>query len=799
MTTQQEGYSENSQTQTFDRKHPLAECERCPWYRRSGFADAKGPKNAKILVVGIAPGKDEIKTGIPFTGPSGKLLDRVLNHNGFDCSSIRFTNVVGCHPRGQKSTDPPKEAIEACAPRLQAELKGKETIILLGKIAFNSVLSNREAITKARQGPPRYSDLYPGAKIVPTFHPAACLRSSDYFPSLVRDIRKAKAEQATLGWEAPVFKVFDDEASTVAVLKELIDRNLPYVSVDIECPTEKDEEFTHPNSLLCVGIGFEPNKAIVIGEEAIKSRRVWEWLRRLFRKTKVLAHNGKFDIQVMMRLGIIDNPYMLAHDTLIGSYAVDERPGYHRLEGLATEHLGAPSWKHEIDKYVGKGKKKNYANIPRPILYKYNAYDASQTYNLWHDKFERDLTSQGLLGLHDFLIEASNELTYVELDGTKIDENYLAWLIDEYSHELSLLEDGLDPWVDNPRSTPQVLAACHELGINVKSTGAAILRERLEHPMTKGEKRDFLEKILNYRKENKLYGTYVKGTLNRLNNGRLYTTFKLHGTVTGRLSSANPNLQNIPRGPKIKKLFVPEEGNVLIQTDYKQAEWRAIACLANDTYLQTALSDPNQDIHGYVANLFFGPNYTKEQRVMAKTFVFGVAYGRGAEAVGAAFGVSTARAQKYIDDFFGVIPDVVRWRSSVHEQIFKGGQALQTPFSRKRRFWLITHENKHDIEKEALAFLPQSIASDLTLSSLIRLRKKFSDSEARIRLTIHDSIIAECPKEVEIDVANEMKKTMEATAAEVFSDFVPFPADVESGSSWGDLNEPELVPTIQDE
>lgn len=773
-------------------KHPLANCHECPWYRGSGYAAAKGPTKSKTLIVGIAPGKDEIRTGIPFTGPSGKLLDKVLTHNKFDVDNIRFTNVAACHPKGRKSEDPPKEVIEACKPRLDHELKDRETIILLGKVAFNTVLNTREAITKARQGPPRYSDLYPGAKIVPTFHPAACLRSSDYFPSLNRDIRKARSDIASLGWEPPVYKVFDTEQEAIDVLDELTRRNYPYVSVDIECPSEKDEEFTHPSSLLCVGIGYEPNKAIVLGEEAMRSRRVWEWIKRLFRKTKVITHNGKFDIQVMMRLGIIDNPYMLAYDTMLASYCLDERPGYHGLEGVATEHLGAPSWKNELKPYLKKGKNKNYADVPRPILYKYNAFDASQTFNLWHLKFEDELEAQGLRGLHDFLIDASQELIYIELDGMKIDENYLAQLISTYSQELEILEGDLEAWVKNPRSTPQVLEACHALGITVQSTGATILKERLEHPRLQDGQREFLEQILNYRKENKLYGTYVKGALNRLNNGRLYTTFKLHGTVTGRLSSANPNLQNIPRGPKIKKLFIPEEGNVLIQTDYKQAEWRAIACLANDSYLQTALSDSTRDIHGYVAELFFGPNFTKEQRVMAKTFVFGVSYGRGPDAVGRAFKVTTARAQKYIDDFFSVIPDVVRWRDDVHHKIFKGGQALETPFARKRRFWLVTHENKHDIEKEALAFLPQSIASDLTLHSLINLRRKFHGTEASVRLTIHDALITECPKDIELDVGHEAKTMMEQTAAEVFSDFVPFPADMELGSSWGDLSEPDV-------
>jgi len=779
----------NTPPEDFKPKHPLARCWECPWFKGSGYAESVGPENAEMLIVGIAPGADEIKTGKPFTGPSGRLLDRVLAHHGFDRAEIRLTNTVACHPKGRKSEDPPKEAIAACAPRLSAELQSRQTIILLGKIAFQTVLQTREGITKARQGPARTSPLYPGARIVPTFHPAAALRASDYFPSIVRDIKKATESAASISWEPPKFAVFDDEETSIAAIQELEHRNTKYVTLDIECAVEKDESFTHPDSLLCIGIGYEPNKAIVLGEKALKFPRVVEWLRRFLSRTKVICHNGKFDIQVLMRLGFVTQPDLWA-DTMLASYCLDERPGHHGLKGLASELLGAPDYAAELKPHLGKGAKKNYGNVPRPLLYRYNAYDAALTFNIWAEKFERDLEENKLRDLHDFLVDASNQLIYIELDGVRIDDNYLAWLLDDLAGELGSREEDLKPWVNNPRSAPQVLSACRDLGLMNADTAAATLGMLLEGKRTP-DQREFLDKILNYRKESKLYGTYAKGTLKRLKNGRLYTTFKLHGTVTGRLSSANPNLQNIPRGNKIKKLFVPEPGNVFIQADYKQAEWRAIACLAQEPYLQRALSDPTQDIHNYVARLFFGDNFTKEQRVMAKTFVFGVAYGRGADAVGKAFNVPTYRAQQYIDDFFRAIPQVVKWRKQVHEQIFKGGQALQTPFGRKRRFWLVTKENKHDIEKEALAFLPQSIASDITLNSLIRLRKKFGESPVgpRVRLSVHDSILTECPEEDYKDVAAEIKATMEETAADVFSPYVPFPVDVEYGTSWGALKE----------
>lgn len=777
-----------------ERKHPLAKCEDCPWYNYSNFADASGPKDAKTVIVGTAPSKKEAKEGEPFASPGAKLLDKVLAHHGFDRSEIRFTNVVACHPRnvsGKGASDPPKEVIAACKPRLRAELQSRETIISLGNFAKEAVLETRDAITKVRQGPPRTNPNYPGARIVATVHPNACLVSSDSFPSLVRDIKKASSSEAYVNWEPPQFKVYDDIDDAIEILETLRRRNLPFVTLDIETSSEKDTDLTHPDLLLCVGIGYEPHKAIVIGEKAINNKAVRIFLAALLNSTNVVCQNGKFDIQVLIRLSIIAKPILWA-DTMLASYVKDERPGHHGLKGRASEELGAPDYAAELKPHIGIGKNKNYANIPRPLLYRYNAYDAALTYDLW-ERDAQDLKDQQLRELHDYLVDASNELTYVELDGVGIDQEYLDVVDKKYLHILDEMEQGLKPWVDNPRSVPQVLAACKSLRLPVTDTAAGTLAALLELDRS-AEQKEFLTKILNHRKQAKLYGTYIKGTRKRLQNGRLYTTFKLHGTVTGRLSSANPNLQNIPRGPIIKKLFVPEPGNVFIQADYSQAEWRAIACLAQDKYLKGALGDPNRDIHGEVAAKFFGPDYTKEQRVMAKTFVFGVAYGRGPDAISEAFGVSKQNAERYIREFFSLIPDVVQWRKQVHETIFKGGQALATPFGRKRRFWLITRENKNDIEKEALAFLPQSIASDLTLNSLIRARRLFGDSASapKVRLTVHDSILIEAREEDRLEVAKTIKNLMQDTAAEIFSDWVPFPAEVEVGPSWGDLEEVTL-------
>lgn len=795
---------ETEQAPKVTRKHPKAECEHCPWYARSKYAGESGPDGASILVVGEAPGRVEATTGVPFTGPSGKLLDRVLAHHGLDRDAIRFTNVAACHPPytgNQKSEAPPKDVVLSCAPRLRVELEGRDVVVALGNTAKEAILGTREAITKVRQGPPR---TLPGgtAAVIATIHPAACLRSGDSFPSLVRDIGKIKRLDEFETWEPPKWRSYEDANDALLVLNHLSttgsDSDGDCITVDIECGVDKDESFTHPSQLLCVGIGYEPGKAVVIGEKALLDRRVLAALRTLLSRRKVVCHNGKYDLQVLMRLGILSAPGLYA-DTMLASYVLDERGGQHGLKGLATEVLGAPDYASELKKYVGP--RDSYAIVPRPILYEYNAYDAALTYTLWVSHFELRLEEAGLRGLHDRLVGYSNEMVYLELDGVRVDQDYLAKLEAEYLEILDGMEKQLQELVlgfsnkpgFNPRSWQQVKAALLALGVHAPDTTADTLQALFERSKEGSDRYRFLDMMLTHRKEAKAYGTYVKGVRIRLHEGRVFPTYLLHGTTSGRTSCRNPNVQNVTRGSKLRRMYVPEAGNTFVQADYAQAELRVIACESKDEYLQEVLSDPSRDFLGEITERFKGPNWTKEDRVRGKAIVYGLAYGREAPSIAAEYGLSRQEVEDFIREYFKTVPQVAKWRQDVRDQVFKKGQSLQTHFGRKRRFWLITRDNKMDVEKEALSYYPQSIANDICLTALVILRRSFGNgsSRPRIRIPVHDSILVECQRQDRDKVAAHMKAVMEGAARDHYSDFVPFPVDVSYGDTWGDLDDAE--------
>lgn len=765
-------------------RHPLANCTECPLNQEDCiFVPGAGPIPAKIVAVGEAPGYQEAKSGKPFTGQSGILIRTTLKNAGIDPDEVYFTNACLCRP--PENATPPAKAVECCSKRLEAEIHEAkpEVLLTLGNTASQSLLHTKDGITKLRVGTGHSHSTFPGVRIIPTIHPAACLRQGDMFPSLVSDIGKIHSD-VSISWEPPIFKVFDDERTACAVLKELYESRVESIVVDIEVGIDKDE-FDHPDrySMLCIGISYSRGRAIVIGENACRSTRVKSSLQHLFDAKKLICHNGKFDIAGLR--AYCSTGAVTWFDTMIAGYCLDERQGVHSLDYNGMEKLGSPDWKAEIRRYVKKGE--NYGLIPREVLYKYNAYDCAVTYMLF-EYYEAELARHGLRALHDRLVLVGDTLMYPETEGVVVDQAYNDYLTDHYLEDLDEVEKRLADIVGiesfNPRSVPQVKAYLESIGHPVLTTNA----DQLEAFLEAGIEPEFCAAMLEQRKGQKLYGTYVKGIRKRLYRGRVHPTFLIHGTVSGRLSCRNPNLQNIPRESVIRRQFVPAEGNVFLQGDFSQAELRVMATLSEDPYLRDVLSDGNRDIFDEVGTRLYGDRAVgdKELRIRTKAYVYGISYGREEYSIAMEYGISPAEAKRGIGTFLGMASELDRWRKELMRSVLRDSEDLITTFGRHRRFWLITRENKKDVLKEALSFYPQSTANDICLDAVVALRKKLP-SGAGVRIPVHDSILVECAQADAADVSRLMKQEMEAAGA-AWTDFVPFPVEVEQGKSWGELS-----------
>ena len=292
-------------------------------------------------------------------------------------------------------------------------------------------------------------------------------------------------------------------------------------------------------------------------------------------------------------------------------------------------------------------------------------------------------------------------------------------------------------------------------------------------------------------------GTYLEGlTLRRHSNGRIYTTFKIHGTESGRLSSENPNMQNITRPreglPNIRRVFVADPGCQFISADLSQAELRAIAVLSGDTELQAIYRNTNRSLHKEVATEFYGERYTYEEYVRAKNINFGVAYWQSAYSFAQLYHMPQEEAQKFIDFWWERFPRVWEWTKEMEAKVLNEGE-IQSPFGHKRRFYVIPSDNSARIHvvKEGINFLPQNIAANITLYALIQLVAQLDPKIAQIRITVHDSIVANCKEEAVEEVSIIMKQAMEIAAKEAIAWDFPFKSEISSGPTWGDLVESE--------
>jgi len=805
-----------------------------------GYVPSYGPKQAEVAIIGQNPGQNEIRHGRPFIGASGRLLDQVLKYYNIDRSKLFITNACLCVHR-RENIKPPATAVQACRPRLIAELKehGVKKILALGNVPAQGLLRTKDSITRLRVGTYREIQELPAVQVFSSYHPAACLRNASFFPSMANDFGKLVLPPPP--WKEPGYVVWEDPLTAIRGLREMERRGIRTVALDIETsvPGDKDTSFDHPYRyrLLCIGLAYAPDKAIVIGKTACRSDAVLEVLRLYLRHCKIICQNGKFDKQGTHK----KVPFVFHRDTMLQSYILDERPGHHGLKQQLEEKLGYPRYADEIKQYLGTGKAKSFANIPLPVLYKYNAFDTCGTFALDEhntalmesDNFadpvrpRADGERWGLVRLHDFMVETANNLAFTELNGMGVDLAYNSQLIREYDAEIIRLERKMFKIIGsefNPRSPLQLKDVFHELGVPLplvrrpngtrsETTDADTLqdllaeyrdlRRRGQHLVahvvdgefavgTVTKEVAFLETLLDHRKAVKYNGTYARGLRKHVWKGRVFPTVMIHTTVTGRTSQKRPSLQVIPRRDKLKRQFkVVKPEHILGEFDYGQIELRVLTWLAQEEYFREIFSDSTRDLFKELEPTI-KPTRSgrpienpKDVRNIVKCYVYGLAYGREAKSIADEFDISVQEAQRGLSNFFRVIPNIVKFREEVKWQA-TNGEDLVTPFGRRRRFWLITDENKKEVQNEACAFYPQSIASDICIQAFNWLRPKLK-GRAWCRNLVHDALFWEFHQDDLEFVCTTVRDTMVASAEAVMGDYVPIKVGVDLGRNWGDM------------
>jgi len=314
-------------------------------------------------------------------------------------------------------------------------------------------------------------------------------------------------------------------------------------------------------------------------------------------------------------------------------------------------------------------------------------------------------------------------------------------------------------------------------------------------------KNEILAMILSHRKGDKLLGTYVKGILNRLDSkGIIHTSFLIHGTLTGRLASKDPNFQNMPKetkDPRIKRMFIARPGCVFLEADYGQAEFRHWGNYSQDPRIiadiVAASNGTGPDIHKLMASLAFNisvEKVTKDQRQDAKSIVFGFMYGRSIKSVAEQIGCSEVFAQKVASIFFARYPKAKAWLRNAVSTVKRYHQ-IRSLFGRLHRIAGINSAQKvvrSEAERRCMNFPIQAAASDMNCNSANRIMREFKKQglKGQLCILVHDSFLCEVPE-------NEVEKSIVIIKGEmerpVLNMNVPMNADIKIGTRWGDLKE----------
>lgn len=569
----------------------------------------------------------------------------------------------------------------------------------------------------------------------------------------------------------------------------------PICSIDVETSGFNPRR----HRLLCISIGLTETYSVVLTPEAWKQYP--SMVRNILRTGKWVAHNAKFDAHF---LRMLEPSFTYQHDTLLMHYALDERLGVHGLKYLAATRLALPDYETELQAYL-PNKATSYDQVPSEVLYRYAGQDAQYTLRLHHQlvkELKDDPHAEHVSKAYDFLLEAQRALGEIEDHGFVIDKaavDELEQHLDEQIQDIERQIDCIAPGL-NPRSPKQVAAYLYdsmnhqEVKLFRNNKPRSTCREALEKLQVLYPDDPLLSLLLTYRDMQKISSTYVKPVKDSIDpDGRLRTDFRLHGTVTGRLSSSKPNLQNVPRPTKndsaklIRNLFVAGEGNVIVGADYSQAELRIAAMFSREESMRTIWAS-GRDLHTETTIDLFGENWKPEDRMIAKMLNFGVVYGRTASSISVERGISLGEANRLMNKFFSSKPRLRDWLNKTRKEAVEKGYQV-TPIGRVRRYGLITPDNEWRIQNQAANFPISSTASDCCLQAAIDMHYWCkAHSKGQVLLLVHDSIYVECREEDAERVGDQLVHFMRVAPLKLLNDdWIVMDAEAHYAKKWGEL------------
>lgn len=514
-------------------------------------------------------------------------------------------------------------------------------------------------------------------------------------------------------------------------------------------------------------------------------------------KVKKFGHNIKFDMHVFAAAGI--SLKGITFDTMIAAYLINPGQRQHSLDNLVFAELGYQM--QPITDLIGTGKKQiSFADVPLDHACDYACEDADYTFQLV-EPLRKQLIEKNNLELFETIeMPLVSVLAQMEQHGITLDTKFLEKMSKELGAELAQIEKriykiaGGEFNIASPKQLKEVLFEWLDIptdGLSKTKTGISTAASELEkmkglHPI--------IEEIVRFRELSKLKSTYLDALPKLVDkNGKIHTSYNQTIAATGRLSSTDPNLQNIPvktdLGKKIRCAFIAEKGNKILSADYSQIELRIIASLADDKKMIETFKR-GIDIHTQTAAEINGVTpdaVTPQMRYAAKAINFGIIYGQGAWGLSETAGISRQQAKEFIDKYFSVHVEIKNYIEKMKADARKKGYA-ETFFGRRRYLPEINSSMSMvaaAAERAAINHPIQGTQADLIKMAMIQISNRLSNvcPHAKMLLQVHDELVFEVPEKDVKKVAEFVQQEMAA----VYTLAAPVKTDVEVGNNWGEL------------
>ena len=514
-----------------------------------------------------------------------------------------------------------------------------------------------------------------------------------------------------------------------------------------------------------------------------------------------IGQNIKYDINVLTRYDVAMTP---VDDTMIISFdmdagrSIDGIGGGHGMDELSERHLGHSPIKFKD--VCGTGKKAiPFTEVPLDKATEYAAEDADVTWRLYQT-LKRRLPGEGATRIYERVDRPLIPVVAgMEREGIKVDRTALAKLSERFATETARIEKevhaiaGEEFAIGSPKQLGVILfdKMGYKGGRKGKSGQYSTDQALLEKLDAQGA--EIASKVLEWRQLSKLKSTYTDALQEAINpdTGRVHTSYSLVGAQTGRLSSTDPNLQNIPIrseiGREIRKAFVPEDGNVLLAADYSQIELRLAAHMAGVDTLKEAFAN-GEDIHARTATEMYG-EVTRDTRAQAKTINFAILYGISRWGLAGRLKVEPDEAQAMIDRYFERFPGIQRYIVSTLESVREKGYS-ETLFGRKTWFPRITSKNQAErqgSERAAINAPIQGTSADIIKRAMARMMPALAEAglgHVRMLLQVHDELVFELPEKDVAAASSVIEKVMAEAAEPSVKLDVPLGIEIGTGESW---------------